>query len=311
VSDATVVFDRVSRWYGAKVAVAEVSFELREGVTGLLGHNGAGKTTAMRLAAGFCEPSIGTVRVCGRDPKRDPRAYLELGILHDHDGLWPQLTARRLVELLAGLREVAEPRAAAARALERVGLSDAADRRVGGFSKGMRQRVKLAQALVHEPRVLLLDEPLNGLDPGQRRTMIATLHELADEGRTILVSSHILSEVDEMASRVLVFVNGRLTAEGSRAAIRDLIDDRPRTVSIVVADGASRLARALVGEELVGSVSINGRSLEVETPDAAAFARRLPALAREEGVRLDRVEPRGEDLESVYQYLHERARGVG
>ena len=311
MSDVTVVFDRVSRWYGAKVAVAEISFELGAGVTGLLGHNGAGKTTAMRLAAGFCEPSLGTVRVCGRDPKRDPGVYSEIGILHDRDGLWPQLTARAFVELMARLRDVSNVSAAAAACLDRVGLTEAADRAVGGFSKGMRQRVKLAQALVHEPRVLLLDEPLNGLDPGQRRTMIATIHELAEEGRTVLVSSHILSEVDEMAARVLVFVNGRLAAEGSRSAIRDLIEDRPRTVAIRVDGGASRLARALVGAELVSSVAIEGRKLEVETPDAGSLARRLPGLAFEEGVRLERVEPRGEDLESVYQYLHERARGIG
>ena len=307
----TLVFAGVSKWYGDTVALAEVSFELAPGVTGLLGHNGAGKSTALALCAGFADPSTGTVRVLGHDPRREPEVYRRIGIVHDRDGLWPFLTARELVELMAGLRDVPNPEAAAAGALATVGLEDAAERRVGGFSKGMRQRVKLAQALVHEPEVLLLDEPLNGLDPVQRRHVVELIRRLGDEGRTVLVSSHVLPEVERMAPRVVVLVNGRLVAEGETGAIRDLIRDRPRTVRIAAGDAAQALARELVGEGLASGVRIDTGVLVVETADVDALGRRLMPIARDLGATLERVEPLGDDLESVYTYLTDHARGRG
>ena len=263
----TLVFDGVSKWYGDTVALAEVSFELAPGVTGLLGHNGAGKSTALALCAGFADPSTGTVRVLGHDPRREPGVYRRIGIVHDRDGLWPFLTARELVELMAGLRDVPDPAAAAAEALASVGLEDAAERRVGGFSKGMRQRVKLAQALVHDPELLLLDEPLNGLDPVQRRHVVELIRRLGSEGRTVLVSSHVLHEVERMAPRVVVLVNGRLVAEGETGAIRDLIRDRPRTLRIDAGGAAQALARELVGEGLASGVRLDDGVLVVETAE--------------------------------------------
>lgn len=306
-----LVFTGVSRWYGDTVALADVTFSLGPGVTGLLGHNGAGKSTALKLCAGFARPSSGTVRVLGQDLAADPGAYRRIGIAHDRDALWPFLTAREMVALCARLRDVPDPDAAAARALADVGLSDAADRRLRGFSHGMRQRVKLAQALAHDPELLLLDEPLNGLDPAQRRDVVELIERLGTEGRTVLVSSHVLHEVERMAPRVLVLVNGHLVASGATADIRELIADRPRAIRVHADTGARELARELVGSGLVESVRLDDGAMVVESADVERFGRALPGIAREVGARLRRVEPVGDDLESVYTYLHERARGVG
>jgi ABC-2 type transport system ATP-binding protein len=305
-----LLLDDVSKWYGDTVAVASLSFALEPGVTGLLGHNGAGKSTVLKLCAGFATPDAGTVRVLGADPRRDASIYARVGVVPDADGLWPFLTAREAIRTCAALRGVADPGAATGRMLELVELRDAAERRVGGFSKGMRQRVKLACALVHDPELLLLDEPLNGTDPAQRRRIVELMHRLGDEGRTVLVSSHVLAEVERMAPRVVVLVNGRLVAEGETRAIRDLLRDRPRTVH-VASDGATRLAQVLIGERLVGSVRLERDGLVLETADVDALGRRLAALAAAESIPLDRVEPVGDDLESVYAYLTERARGRG
>jgi len=312
MSDAApaLEFDGVSKWYGDRVAVADVSFTLGPGVTGLLGHNGAGKTTALKLCAGFAAPSRGQVRLLGRDVRHDASVFHDVGIVPDGDALWPFLTAREVVEALARLRRVADPRAAADAALGRVGLLDVAERRVGGFSKGMRQGVKLAQALAHEPQVLLLDEPLNGLDPARRRDMVDLIQALGEEGRTVLVSSHVLHEVERMAPRVVVLVNGRLVAEGETAAIRALIQERPRVVRVEAGGGELALGEALVGGGVVSALRRIDGALELETEDAERLARELPRLARERGVTLARVQPLGDDLESVYAYLHARARGA-
>jgi ABC-2 type transport system ATP-binding protein len=310
VTDA-LVFDGVSRWYGDTVALADVSFTVGPGVTGLLGHNGAGKSTALKLCAGFTQPSTGTVRVLGTDLAASPEAYRRIGIAHDRDALWPFLTARGMVALCARLRGAPDPEAAAVRALAEVGLEDSADRRLKGFSHGMRQRVKLAQALAHEPELLLLDEPLNGLDPAQRRTVVELIRRLGEEGRTVVVSSHVLHEVERMAPRVLVLVNGHLVASGATSAIRELIADRPRSVRLEAGPGGRALARELVGAGLVESVRFDDGAMVVEAQDVERLGRALPSLARDVGARLSRIEPVGDDLESVYAYLHERARGVG
>ncbi|MGE0027349.1 MAG: ABC transporter ATP-binding protein [Thermoleophilia bacterium] len=311
MSDAALVFENVSRWYGDTVALADVSFTVGPGVTGLLGHNGAGKSTALKLCAGFTVPSSGTVRVLGTDLSTSPEAYTRIGISHDKDAFWPFLTARDMVALCARLRRVPDPGAAADRALREVGLEDAADRRMRGFSHGMRQRVKLAQALAHDPELLLLDEPLNGLDPAQRRGVVELVRRLGEQGRTVIVSSHVLHEVERMAPRVLVLVNGHLVASGATTAIRELIADRPRVIRLEAATEARALARELVGHGLVESVRFDDGAILVESGDVEGLSRSLPRVARDVGARLRRVEPVGDDLESVYAYLHERARGVG
>jgi ABC-2 type transport system ATP-binding protein len=306
----TVSFTGVSKWYGDVVAVADVSFEIGAGVTGLLGHNGAGKTTALRLAAGLAAPSRGEVRVNGADLRADTAAYAGVGLVPADDELWPFLTARQLISAMARLRRVADPDEATARVIERVGIGEFADRRVGGFSKGMRQAVKLSQALVHDPSVLLLDEPLNGLDPARRRDVVSLIRELGDEGRTVIVSSHVLHEVERMAPRVVVLVNGRLVAEGETHAIRALIADRPRALRLDAGTGTRELAQLLVGAGLVDAVRLEDGHVLVETADPEALGVRLPRLARDNELTLFRVEPVGDDLESVYAYLHARARGA-
>jgi len=309
VTDAIVV-EGVARWFRDRVAVADVSFVAGPGVTGLLGHNGAGKTTMLRLLAGFTTPSRGTVRILGADPRREPEVYRRIGLVPDGDGLWPFLTAHQAVALLARLRGVADPAEAAHRALAIVGLDDVAGRRLQGFSKGMRQGVKLAQALVHDPDVLLLDEPLNGLDPARRRAFVELVQRLGAGGKTVIVSSHVLHEVERMAPRVVVLVNGRLVAEGETASIRALIADRPRSVRIEAGTGTRELARALLGAGLADAVRLGDDGAQLETGDPDALARGLPVIAREKAITVARIQPVGDDLESVYAYLHARARGA-
>jgi ABC-2 type transport system ATP-binding protein len=309
VSGRAVEFTGVSRWYGDTVSLADVTFTVEPGVTGLLGHNGAGKSTTLKLCAGFSTPSAGTVRVFGVDPRRTPEVYRRIGIVPDHGAPWPFLTARSVIELSARLHKVSDHRSAAAEALETVDLTGDADRPVREFSHGMTQRVKLAQALVHEPDLLLLDEPLNGLDPTQRAHAIALLTRLGAEGRTVVVSSHVLHEVERMADRVLVLVNGHLVAEGSTPAIRRLISDRPRRVEVTAAGNVRALARELLAGDDVEAVRLADGTLEIETSNPASLSRALPLAATRADTLLELVRPVGDDLESVYAYLHERARG--
>ena len=308
---APLVFDRVSKWFHDTVAVGGVSFALEPGVTGLLGHNGAGKSTAIRLATGLAAPDEGTIRIFGEDPRRSPGARAALGLVPDGDGLWPATSARALISSMATLRRVDDPRGATDRALAAVDLADVADRNVDGFSQGMRQRVKIAQALVHDPRLLILDEPLNGLDPAQREAVIKLLRSLASSGVAVLFSSHILDEVERIADRVLVLVNGRLVAEGAPPALRALLDERPRRIRITTGGDPRPLAAALLAQPGTERVVLSGSGLEAETADPDAFTRALPRAARDTETRLVGVEPADEDLESVYGYLTERARGVG
>jgi len=307
---AAISVDRVSKWFGDTVALSDVSFSSEPGVTGLLGHNGAGKSTLFDLLAGFSSPSQGTVRVLGHDPRREPEVHARLGLVPDGDGLWSFLTARQTVAFLARQRRVRDVEGATAHALSTVGLDAAADRRVAGFSKGMRQRVRLAQALVHDPEVLLMDEPLNGLDPAQRRADVDLVRRLGEQGRTVLVSSHILAEVERMADRVLVVVNGRLVAEGTPEGVQQLLAQSARTVRIET-DAPRRLAALLLQEEAVDSVALDEDGLVVHTSDGTQLAVQLPQLAAQASVLLRRVIPLGEDLESVFTRLTASARGAG
>jgi ABC-2 type transport system ATP-binding protein len=298
---ATVVLDGASVWFGPKVALSEVACSFGPGVTGLLGPNGAGKTTLMRAISGMLPLNAGTVRVDGLDPRARREVQRFIALVPEEDTDPSLLSARQLVRYTAALHGVRD-RAAPERALRVVGLLDAADRRLGGFSKGMRQRAKVAAALVSDPRVLVLDEPLNGADPVQRKALIELFQRLGDEGRTVIVSSHILHEVERLAHRQIVLVRGRLAAAGDHHAIRSAIADRPRQVLLRSSD-PRRLAAALVGVEAVSGIGIDGVDVVVSSPRALDLALALPGVARRAGVRLLEVRPLDDSLESAFREL--------
>ncbi len=301
-ADALVVAQNVSKWFGDLVAVSDVSFHVRAGVTALLGPNGAGKSTMMRMLCGLTAPSIGTVRVLGRDPRRDLEVTGRIGIVPQQDGVFETCTAFEFVRLAAVLHRLPDPDRAAAGALEVVELDPNDTRRLPTYSKGMRQRVKLAQAIVHDPTVIVLDEPLTGLDPRQRLHMIDLVHRLGAHGRAVIVSSHVLDEVERFGSRVLVIAQGRLAAVGDFHAIRDLMDDRPLRIRIRT-DRPRELAGALVHQVAVG-VQITGPDTVVaDTVEVVRFRRAVAPLARQVGARLYEVSPLDDDLESVFRYL--------
>ncbi|MGH2429343.1 MAG: ABC transporter ATP-binding protein [Candidatus Limnocylindria bacterium] len=295
----------VSRWYGNVVAVNDISFGIGPGVTGLLGPNGAGKTTLLHVVAGFLAPSAGTVTIDGTATWRHPGLYARIGLVPERESVYPFLTGRQFVEASARLQRLASPEEATARAIEMVEMGDAAGRAIGGYSKGMRQRIKVASALVHDPPILVLDEPFNGMDPRQRLHMMALLRQMASEGRTILFSSHILEEVERLAERVLVIVAGRLAAAGNFREIRRLMTDRPHTFSVRSSNDRA-LAAALVAHASVEAVSLTDGLLTVRAGDFGAFARQAPGIARRAGVTLREFLPADESLESVFGYLVQR-----
>jgi ABC-2 type transport system ATP-binding protein len=295
----------VSRWYGNVVAVNDVSFSLGPGITGLLGPNGAGKSTILHMAAGFLRPSKGTVRIAGRPAWRNHKMYANVGLVPEKEAVYPFLTGYQFVLLSAKLCGLSDPAAAARRAVHAVDMEAAQDRRLDGYSKGMKQRMKVAAAIVHDPHVLLLDEPFNGTDPAQRLQMMGLLHRMAGEGRTIVFSSHILDEVERLAQNVLVIVAGRLVASGDFRAIRHLMTDRPHTFTVHSSDNR-RLAAALVADQSVFGVELDDEHLAVRTSQFADFTRAAPRIARAEGITLLELLPTDESLESVFSYLVKR-----
>lgn len=299
---APVELAGASRWYGNVVAVNEVSFRLEPGVTGLLGPNGAGKSTLLHLIAGLLAPSAGSVTILGRPAFGNPEVYRQIGLVPERESVYPFLTGREFVEANAKLQGVVDTAAATRRAIAEVDLADAQHRHIGGYSKGMRQRVKVAAAFVHNPPILLLDEPFNGMDPRQRLHTMSFLRRLAEEGRTILFSSHILEEVERVADRVLVVIAGRLAASGDFRAIRRLMTDRPHTFT-VRSSNDRRLAAELLTEPFVSGVTLDDGLLVARTADFGAFSRAVAARAREADVTLYEVLPTDESLESVFSYL--------
>ncbi|MFC0006987.1 ABC transporter ATP-binding protein [Micromonospora siamensis] len=301
---ATVDLAGVSRWYGNVVAVNDVTMRLGSGVTGLLGPNGAGKTTLLHMMAGFLAPSRGTVTLGGEPTWRNPAVYRRLGLVSEREAVHGFLTAYEFVLASAKLHRLADPAAAARRAIALVEMADAQDRRIGTYSKGMRQRTRVAAALVHDPQVLLLDEPFNGMDPRQRLHMMGLLHSLGDAGRTILFSSHILEEVEQVSGTVQVMVAGRLAASGDFRTIRRLMTNRPHVFAVHSTDDRA-LAVALMAEPSVTGVELGRTGLTVKAGDYGAFTRRLPKIALREGIRVRQLLPEDESLESVFSYLVE------
>jgi ABC-2 type transport system ATP-binding protein len=302
-SGPVIEVDGVTKWFADVVAVSDVSFSLDRGVTALLGPNGAGKSTMLRLLCGLTRPSRGTVRLLGEDPHDNPPLYRRFGLVPQQEALFEAMSGKRFVALAAELHGLPNPSRSADAALRIVELDPDDKRPVRTYSKGMRQRVKVAQAIVHDPEVVVLDEPLEGLDPRQRLHLITLFRRLGDEGRCVLVSSHVLDEVERFGSRVLVMSNGRLAAEGDFHAIRELMDDRPHRVRVRT-DKPHEVAGALLAtRSVVGARVEREDELIVDTVDAAALRDQVAPAAKKARAHLFEVVPLDDDLESVFRYL--------
>jgi ABC-2 type transport system ATP-binding protein len=304
----TIELRNVSRWYGNVVAVNDVTMSIGPGVTGLLGPNGAGKSTIMHMISGFLPPSRGELTVAtsgapkGAPSWGNPDIYRYVALVPERDSVYAFLTGSQFVTATARLHELADPAAAAARAITMLDMADSADRKVATYSKGMRQRIKVAAALVHDPEILILDEPFNGMDPRQRLHMMDLLDKLGSEGRTIVFSSHILEEVERLSGTIQVVIAGRLAASGDFRAIRRLMTSRPHVFTVRSSDDRT-LGGALIARPAVTAVDLSGAGLQVRTSDYGAFCRDIAVLARDHGIRLREVQPTDESLESVFAYL--------
>ncbi|NQW16658.1 MAG: ABC transporter ATP-binding protein [Chloroflexi bacterium] len=299
----TILVDHVSRWFGSVVSVADISFQVQPGITGLLGPNGAGKTTLLRMICGLAEVSEGEVKLLDQPVRNNPEIYRRVGVMSEHESVYDFMNGRQFVQFEAKLRGVPNPDDATDEAIAYVGLEHAADRPMGTYSRGMRQRMRLAATIVHKPEVLLLDEPLNGTDPRQRVQFQGLLRKLAAEGRTILISSHILEEIEQLADTVLLIVAGKLAASGDYRAIRAKLNERPYHVRIV-SDKPRELASRVVGLDSIDAVNVDpDGGVIVLTRDLLRLQRDLPKLAQTGEIRLLRVESLDDSLESVFGYL--------
>jgi ABC-2 type transport system ATP-binding protein len=293
----------VTHWYGNVVAINDVTMTVGPGVTGLLGPNGAGKSTLLHMMAGFLQPSRGELTVGGAAAWRNPALFNTVGLVPEHASVYAFLTGMEFVRATAKLHRLPDPAAAARRAISIVEMDGAEDRKIGTYSKGMRQRIKVAAALVHDPELLLLDEPFNGMDPRQRLHMMDLLARLGSDGRTILFSSHILEEVERLSGTIQVMVAGRLAASGDFRAIRRLMTSRPHVFHVKTSDNR-KLAAALVGRPYTTAVEFSGKNgLQVRTDDFGAFTAQIARLTKDHGIALRELLPTDESLESVFGYL--------
>ncbi|MFH8617981.1 ABC transporter ATP-binding protein [Streptomyces sp. NPDC017979] len=298
----TISIEHVSRWFGNVVAVNDVTMDIGPGVTGLLGPNGAGKSTLINMMGGFLAPSTGSVTLDGQPIWRNESVYRHIGVVPEREAMYDFLTGRDFVVANAELHGLGEKEAR--RALATVEMEYAQDRKIATYSKGMRQRVKMASALVHEPSVLLLDEPFNGMDPRQRMQLMELLRSMGAAGRTVLFSSHILEEVEQLASHIEVVVAGRHAASGDFRKIRRLMTDRPHRYLVRSSDDRA-LAAALIADPSTAGIEVDlaEGALRIQAVDFGRFTELLPRVARDNGVRLLTVSPSDESLESVFSYL--------
>jgi len=300
-----VAADHLSKWYGQVIGLNDVSVTVPPGVTGLLGPNGAGKSTLMKLITGQLKPSKGSLSVLGEPIWRNPALFFKIGFCPEQDAFYERMTGLEWVTALVRLNGVSEPEGAAMarRALETVDLVDAADKKIGAYSKGMRQRIKMAQALAHDPELLILDEPLAGMDPIARRKTIRMIKDVGRAGRSVIVSSHILHEIESMTANILLINQGRIVAEGNVHQIRDLIDEHPHTVYIR-ADQTRALAREFLTQDDVLSLKFEDEAVVVQTARPDAFYARLTELAASgELGGIHEVTSPDDNLQAVFQYL--------
>ena len=302
---ALVAADHLSKWYGQVIGLNDVSVSVPPGITGLLGPNGAGKSTFMKLITGQLKPSKGNVTVLGEPIWRNPKLYNRIGFCPEQDAFYDRMTGREWVTALVRLNGLTETEASAmaARAIEGVELTDAADKKIGAYSKGMRQRIKMAQALAHDPELLILDEPLSGMDPIARRKAIRMIKDWGRAGKGVIVSSHILHEIESMTANILLINQGRILAEGNVHQIRDLIDEHPHTVHIR-AEQTRALAREFLGHDDVLSLKFEEGAVVVQTGRPDAFYARLTDLAAS-GAHgaIHEVTSPDDNLQAVFQYL--------
>ena len=305
IAGALVATDHLSKWYGQVIGLNDVSVTVPAGITGLLGPNGAGKSTFMKLVTGQLKPSKGSISVLGEPIWQNPGLYTRIGFCPEQDAFYDRMTGIDWVTALVRLNGVGDEaaRAMAARALEAVELTDAADKKIGAYSKGMRQRVKMAQAIAHDPELLILDEPLSGMDPIARRKTIRMIKDWGRAGRSVIVSSHILHEIESMTSNILLINQGRILAEGNVHQIRDLIDEHPHTVHIR-ADQTRALAREFLGYDDVLSLKFEEGAVVVQTGRPDAFYARLTDMAAS-GAHgaIHEVTSPDDNLSAVFQYL--------
>ncbi len=301
-----IELDHVSRWYGQVIGLNDVSCEIGPGLTALLGMNGAGKSTLLRIVTGQIKPTTGAIRVYGIEPFANPEVYKKLGYCPEIDNFYEHYSGRQFVQFLARLAgfSLADAKRRTEAVLQEVGMADRADRKIAGYSKGMRQRIKLAQAMLHDPEIILLDEPLNGLDPVGRREFIEVLGQLAEQGKCIVVSSHILFEVEQMTRSILLLHRGRLLATGDLRVIRSLIDKHPHQVRIVTSD-PRRAAELLVGLPNVLSLRFDraGEALRLEVREPDTFYDSLASLVLNHELSVQEFTSPDNNLESVFKYL--------
>jgi ABC-2 type transport system ATP-binding protein len=304
IPEPLLLFDHVTKWYGPVIGVNQVTLELRAGITGLVGANGAGKSTLLRLATGQLRPDLGSARVTGHDAW-SAAAKRCVGYCPEVDAFYEDMSGRQFVQAMARLCgfSCADARWRTEQALEQVGMADRADRRLGGYSKGMRQRIKLAQALVHDPQLLVLDEPLSGVDPLGRRDMVVLFRGLAEQGICLLISSHELEELEKLTDHVAVMVRGRIAAVGTLSQIRNLLDNHPLSVRIDT-DQPRRLAGELIGLADVVGVEVGAEdTLLVRARNPVQFFRRFMQLVVEEDFDIRRLETLDDSAHAVLGYL--------
>lgn len=299
-----IVLNNVSRWYGQVIGLNDVSCSIGPGVTALLGMNGAGKSTLMRVITGQIRPTTGTISVFGHEPFANPQVYKHLGYCPEIDNFYEGYSGRQFVYTMGRLQnfshEAAKKRTE--ECLVHVGMHERADRKIKGYSKGMRQRIKLAQAMFHEPDVILLDEPLNGLDPVGRHEYIELLHSLAKQGKTVIVSSHILFEVEQMTRSILLLHRGRLLASGDLTVIRELMDKYPHRVRIETPH-ARALASSLVEKPYLLNLKFDRDGVEMQVKDPDIFYTELPQIVNEKQAHIIRMHSPDNNLESIFRYL--------
>jgi ABC-2 type transport system ATP-binding protein len=296
--------EHLNKWYKRVIALNDVSLTIESGIVGLLGMNGAGKTSLMRILIGLMRESAGEVRVLGERPFNNPGLARRIGYVPEHDGFYEGMTGRQFIAALARIRGVRDCTAAAQRAIEWVSMTEAADRKIVTYSRGMRQRIKIAQAVVHDPELLVLDEPLTGSDPLVRQELIGLIRAYAAKGGSVIVSSHVLHEIEQLTQRIVLIHKGRLVADGDIRQIRDLIDRHPHTIE-VKATRSRELAAALAREPEVVEIRMEDGRLWVKTPQPDVFYAKLPRVALEAGAGIREIYSTDDNLEAVFRYLTE------